>query len=181
MKHPIRILPLAATLALMGAAFAQAAEPAKATKPAAKPAATTPADAAESDAVLTFGKGKPTGALLTRDQLRACLKSQITIKADSDALIKEKNELAIQKADMDRLEAELVAERATVDATKTETVSAYNDKLNAAKTRSAALRERQLGFNASVDAYQASNDGFKRDCADRPYGELDWFAIQRGK
>lgn len=174
MKHPTRILRLpllAALLAGASAAGVLAAEPAR---PAVAPVVDT-------GNVLSFGKGKPTGTLLTRDQLRACLKAQTTIKADSEALVKEKNELAIQKADMDRVEAELVAERATVDATKEETVTAYNDKLNAAKASSAALRERQLGFNIKVDAYQAGNDGFKRDCADRPYAELDWFAIQRGK
>lgn len=174
MKHPIQSLRLPLLAALLTSASAAAVLAAEPAKPAATPAA-------ESGTVLTLGKGKPAGTLLTRDQLRACLKSQTAIKADSDALIKEKNELAIQKADMDRLEAELVAERATVDATKEDNVGAYNDKLNAAKARSAALRERQLGFNTKVDAYQAGSDGFKRDCADRPYAELDWFAIQRGK
>lgn len=179
MKNSHLLATLAAVSIAVHNAPALAADPAK---PAAKPATSAaPATAAETGTVLSFGKGKPTGALLTRDQLRACLKSQTTIKADSDALVKEKNELAIEKADMDRLEADLVAERATVDATQEATVAAYNDKLNAAKTRSAALRERQLGFNVKVDAYQAGNDGFKRDCADRPYAELDWFAIQRGK
>lgn len=174
MKHPIRIPRLPLLVALLAAACGTPVLAADAAK-----AAVTPS--AETGNVLSFGKGKPTGALLTRDQLRACLKTQPTIKADSDALLKEKNELTVQKTEMDRLEAELVAERAAVDATKEETVAAYNDKLAAAKARSAALRERQLGFNAKVDAYQVSNDGFKRDCADRPYAELDWFAIQRGK
>jgi hypothetical protein len=174
MKTPTRYLLLPLLAALLGTAWASSVLAAEAAKGTVTPSA-------EAGTVLSLGKGKPTGALLTRDQLRACLKSQTAIKADSDALLKEKNELAIQKAEMDRVEAELVAERTSVDATKEETVAAYNDKLAAAKTRSAALRERQLGFNAKVDAYQASNDGFKRDCADRPYAELDWFAIQRGK
>jgi len=174
MKSPIRILRLPLVAALLATAWAGSALAADAAK-----ATVTPG--AETGTVLSFGKGKPTGALLTRDQLRACLKSQTAIKTDSEALVKEKNELTVQKAEMDRIEAELAAERATVDATKEETVSAYNDKLNAAKARSAALRERQLGFNTKVDAYQTVNDGFKRDCGDRPYAELDWFAIQRGK
>jgi len=174
MNIPKRILRLPLLAALFASASGGPALAADPTKPAVAPSA-------ETGNVLSFGKGKPTGALLTRAQLRACLKSQTAIKADSDALVKEKNELAIQKTEMDRLEAELAAERATVDATKEESVSAYNDKLNAAKARSAALRERQFGFNTKVDAYQAGSDGFKRDCADRPYAELDWFAIQRGK
>lgn len=169
-RHPRSAAALGALLAMACMGTALAAEPAK---PAAK--------AAETGNVLSFGKGKPTGALLTRDELRTCLKTQASIKTDGEALIKEKNELAVQKTELDRVEAELVAERPTVDASKEEAVSAYNDKLAAAKTRSAALRERQLGFNAKVDAYQSSNDGFKRDCVDRPYAELDFFAIQRGK
>ncbi len=174
MKSPIRILRLPLVAALLATAWAGSALAADAAK-----ATVTPS--AETGTVLSFGKGKPTGAMLTRDQLRACLKSQTAIKADSEALLKEKNELTVQKTEMDRLEAELVAERTSVDATKEETVAGYNDKLAAAKTRSAALRERQLGFNAKVDAYQAGSDGFKRDCGDRSYSELDWFAIQRGK
>ena len=36
-------------------------------------------------------------------------------------------------------------------------------------------------FNAQAKAYQERHANWQRDCADRPYDEADYFAIQRGK
>ncbi|MEN9544504.1 MAG: hypothetical protein RLZZ598_1337 [Pseudomonadota bacterium] len=195
MKPPISSQParglLFSLVTLCAATPLLAADPAPATKPtAAKPVTTkpvaakpvpTPASAPASDEILSFGKGTPTGPLLTRDQLRACLKVQADIKASGGTLRTEKAELGTISADLEKTEAALVAERATIDANKVESVDAYNTKLKSAQAAASELKTRQLAFNQKVEAYQASNESFKRDCADRPYTELDWFAIQRGQ
>lgn len=173
---------LIASLLCLAVAPLLAAEPAQ---PAAKagPKSATPVEmpAAAAGATQALGGGKPTGAALTRDQLRACIKSQAELKSGGEALRAEKAELGALSAELEKNEAALVAERAAVDATRQEAVDAFNARLQSTQSAAGELKARQIAFNQKVDAYQSGGEAFKRDCANRPYAEADWFAIQRGK
>lgn len=144
---------------------------------------------------LTLSGGKPTGKLMTRDQLRTCLAQQKTLQAqDADtartqvALDGDKAEIARLDAELEREAAALQVERATVDVTKDEAVAAFNAKLAQRAERERVRDQRVADYNARLPAFnervQAGNQvrqGWKTDCADRAYDEADYFAIQRGK
>ncbi len=144
---------------------------------------------------LTLGSGKPTGKLLTRDQLRQCLAKQKALKEQDAETAQAQTALDADKAAIARADAELEseaaalqAERAAVDTTKEESIAAFNAKLaqraereRARDQRVADYNTRLPAFNARVQAGNQVRQGWQADCADRAYDEADYFAIQRGK
>ncbi|RZU02915.1 hypothetical protein [Rivibacter subsaxonicus] len=179
MKSPIVSRParglLFTLLALGAAAPLLAADPAPA-KQAAKPAA-----AAASGTVLTLGKGKPTGQVLTRDQLRACLKEQPLLKASGEEVVQAQTALDARKAEVDKVTAAIATARESVDTTNEQQVNDFNAKVRERTALVDAYNEQLPAFNKQAEAYMGRKDAWQRDCADRPYTELDYFAIQRGK
>lgn len=143
-------------------------------------AQSSPAPAKKGN-VLTLGKGQGKGALLTRDQLRSCLKEQGDLKPAGAEVVKAQSDIDAKKAEVDRVTDDLQAQRATLDATNEAAVNEFNAKVRAREALidgyNAALPE----FNTKVKAYQERQSNWQRDCADRPYDEADYFAIQRGK
>jgi hypothetical protein len=179
---PRRFHSLTASILLVACVAADAADPA-------------PPAAAKKGNVLTLNGGKPTGKLLTRDQLRQCLANQAALKQqDAEAaqaqavLDADKAAIASADAQLAQQATELQAERATVDVKNDAQVAAFNAKL----TQRAELegRRNQLvadynaklpPFNALVQAVNQSREVWQAGCADRAYDEADFFAIQRGK
>lgn len=160
------------------------------------PLATSATDPAPKKGnTLTLSGGKPTGKLLTRDQLRQCLAQQKSLKErDADtaraqaALDADKAEIARVDAELEREAAALQAERTSIDVTKEEAIAAFNAKLAQRAERERARDQRVADYNARLPAFnervQAGNQvrqGWQTDCADRAYDEADYFAIQRGK
>ncbi len=125
----MKVTPLLIALAccaLLPQALAQTtpAKPAAkpATKPAAKPAAAAPAGAkAPEDKTLALGGGSAAGKggpLMTRDELRVCLKDEETVRTrmtDHDAL---RAPLDQEKKDITTAQGELRQEREPIDALK---------------------------------------------------------------
>jgi hypothetical protein len=179
---PRRFHCLSASILLAFGLAAQAADP-------------TPPAAPRKGNVLTLSGGKPTGKLLTRDQLRQCLASQTALKQQDDEAAKAQAVLDADKAAIARLDAEqtqqaaaLQAERANVDLKDEAAVAAFNAKL--AQRAESETRRNQLvadynaklaPFNAQVKAVNQTRDVWQAGCADRSYDEADYFAIQRGK
>ncbi|HEU4457735.1 MAG TPA: hypothetical protein VFR90_01260 [Methylibium sp.] len=177
---PKRLLLCCSILSLLS--IAQAADPAS--KPAAK-----------KGNVLSVGGGKPGGKLLTRDQLRGCLVSQKELEQRDGEAAKLQTAIEADKAAIGQLDAalaqqtgELEAERAKVVMTDAASVDAYNAKLLQRREREEernrkvdAYNAKLAPFNAQVQALKQSRDVWQADCADRPYDEADYFAIQRGK
>jgi|RhisoiCoNPM_1038542.scaffolds.fasta_scaffold00267_2 hypothetical protein len=131
--------------------------------------------------VLKLGKGQPTGKLLTRDELRHCLKEEAGLKTQGEQVKRSRVELDAEQAQVERDEQALGAERAAIDASDAAAVDAFNVKLGALRDRSAAYKARALAYNGEADAYNTRQQGWAGQCADRPYDERDYFAIQRGK
>lgn len=157
--------------------------------------AADPAPAAKKGNVLNLSGGKPTGKLLTRDQLRQCLASQATLKQQDADAAKAQSALDADKAAIAGLDAELAtqagalqADRATVDLKDPAAVAAFNARI----TQREALEGRRnqmvadynaklAPFNVQVQAVNQTRQAWQADCAGRDYDELDYFAIQRGK
>lgn len=149
--------------------------------------AADPAPASRKGNVLSINGGKPTGKLLTREQLRSCLKQQAALKEQS-ALDADKAEIARLDGELARAEEALAAERATVDATNAAAVDAFNAKLHHNGAQKQQRNQRVADYNAKLPTYnekagalQTAEQSFKADCADKAYDEIDYFAIQRGK
>lgn len=144
---------------------------------------------------LTLGGGKPSGKLLTRDQLRQCLARQKTLKAQDAEAVQAQAALDVEKAEIARADAELErdaaalqAERAAIDTTKDEAIAAFNAKLNQRAERERARDQRIADYNAKLPVFNArvqsdnqSRQGWQTDCGGRAYDEADYFAIERGK
>jgi hypothetical protein len=132
--------PAAALLALAFAAL----PPAQAQTPKKTPPAKT----------LGGGAAKPGGKLLTRDELRSCLKTQAGLKT-------ERSEIERERAALDQEKAEL---QKAVDAAKAErnaAVSSYNARV--------AERERRVtAFSARNNAYaELAKKGAEKEVLDR--------------
>lgn len=129
----------------------------------------------------TFGTGKPGGAYLTRDQLRACFGRQEKVAADDAELRSEQNAITSQKTELARIGDELKATLDTVDRTSAEAVAGYNDAVQARDRQIDVYQARVTAFNTRVEASQQAHDSFKQGCSNRRYFEEDELAIKKGK
>ena len=96
------------------AAAPAAAKPAAAKPPASKPAAAAAA-ATPSAQANALGSGGASGALLTRDELRACLKQEETIRVRIAELETQREPLAAEKATIGVEQQAVRDERAKVE------------------------------------------------------------------
>ena len=129
----------------------------------------------------TFGTGKPSGAYLTRDQLRACFDRKDKVAADDAELLAEQNTITSQKTELARIGDELKATLDTIDRTSADAVAGYNDAVQARDRQIDAYQARVTAFNTRVEASQQSHEGFKQGCSNRRYFEEDEVAIKKGK
>jgi len=129
-----------------------------------------------------WSAGKPAGAkLLTRDELRACLKQDKSNKARGEEAVKMQADLDRTKADIAREDAAIKADAAAVNAADEAAVSALKARATALDAQIDGYNERLPKFNEFVRALEADRADYKTHCADRKYDEKDLFAIQRGK
>ena len=161
MRHPALAIALSALLGLL------VAQPGFA------------ADAPKKSA--SFGSGKPTGGLLTREQLRACLAQQAGVARLDEQLPKDKAELAATQDELVRSGEALKATLDALDRTNAEAVAAYNEQAQARDARVDAHQARVSAFNARVSAAQGERDGFVKACGNRSYFEEDANAIRNGR
>jgi len=177
-----RQLPICGLILALAASPVQGADPApaKAAPAPAKPAAKTSAKSA--DAKPKEGSlGKGTGELLTIDQLRRCLADQDRNKQETADLAQAQRAIEKDRADIERLGAELEADKATLDLTNEAAVNAYNERARARTRMIEAFKAAAPGFNARVDKLAADKQAFTTDCADKRYFEEDYNAILAGK
>ena len=128
----------------------------------------------------SFGKGKATGPLLTRSQLRECMTQQERIRVMTEEAIALQTQFNAEKADLARQGAALKEELAVLDRTNVQAVEQYNAK--------AASRDKAIdAFEAGTDAYNKrvkrltmEREIFVSGCENRRYDEKDEIAIQQG-
>jgi hypothetical protein len=137
--------------------------------------------------------------IMTREELRACMKRSEALKTGSDELLTGRRTLDVEKADiakerdgLDQQVKAIAAERDTVDKADETAVKAYNDKANA---MIATYNTRKGEIDAKVDGWNARNrahneramaqeqelKSYNDDCATRRFREDDEKAIRAGK
>lgn len=165
-------LSIARRTALAAAALAVAliARPAL----AADPAQTAPAKKAPSKSATTKSKPK----VMTRDELRVCLNEQDRLQQLTTGMKSEQAELERQKADVQRIDAELASKVGTVDPNDTATLAALKEQgarrdamADDYNARLAALREKSAAFDSG-------RKNWVERCGDRDYDERDEAAIR---
>ena len=129
----------------------------------------------------SFGTGKPSGAILSRDQLRACLAQQARVAQQDDELPKEKAQLAGAHSELVRNGEALKQRLETLDRSDAPAVAAYNDEAQARDKRIDELQARVSAFNARVEAFQVEREAFVKACGNRSFFEEDEIAIKKGK
>jgi|SRR5689334_14215950 len=141
-------------------------------------AAAAPHAAAQSK---TLGTGKPVGLIMTREELRACMKQQDGIKAKGAEMAQVQGQLEKEKEEIRKSGEALKDKLVTLDRTSKEQVDQYNAEATERDTRIDAYQARTADFNAKVDALQADRDAWGKSCANRRYDEKDEMAIKMGK
>ncbi len=129
----------------------------------------------------SFGKGKATGPLLTRAQLRECMAQQERMRVMTEEAVSLQTQFNAEKADLAQQGANLKDELAVLDRTNAQSVEQYNAK--------AAARDKAIDtFEAATDAYNKrvkrltmEREIFVSGCENRRYDEKDEIAIQQGK
>ena len=129
----------------------------------------------------SFGAGKTSGPVLTREQLRACLTQKTKVAQQDEQLPKGKAALASAQDELVRRGETLKASLEALDRTNAEAVSAYNGHVEARDRQIDEHQARVAAFNTRVEAAQVEREAFTKSCGNRSYFEEDAAAIQRGK
>lgn len=129
----------------------------------------------------SFGKGKTNGPLLTRAELRECLKLQPSLRALSDDVVAMQAALEKEKAEISRFGATLQDELATLDRTDAQALDAYNKRAAEYGQRVDGYNALTPAFNAKVESLQAQRAAFAKGCENRDFDERDEIAIRKGQ
>ena len=141
----------------------------------------TAGHAADKPKEASFGKGKASGAFLTREQLRACIAQQTRLAQQDAELQKEQAALAATKAEIASSGDALKLELAALDRTSADAVTAYNERAAARDKSIDDYEARVPGFNERVEAARVEREAFGKGCDNRRYFEDDEIAIRKGK
>ena len=141
----------------------------------------TAGEAADKPREASFGKGKASGAFLTREQLRACLARQARLAQQDGELLKDQAALAAAKAEIARSGDELKLQLDALDRTSAEAVNAYNERAAARDKTIDDYEARVPRFNDRVEAGKTEREAFATGCDKRRYFEDDEIAIRKGK
>ena len=160
----------------MQAAVAQGSARKPAAAPAAKPAA-KPAKPREG----SLGGGSASGPLLTKDELRQCLAEQDRLKQETADVVATQRQLAKDRTEIDRVGAEIDADRPKVDVSDKAAVDAFNARLQAKGKLVADYQAAAPAFNQRIDKLDADDKAFTKNCRDRKYFEDEYDAIKAGK
>ena len=137
--------------------------------------------AADKPKEATFGKGKASGPILTREQLRQCLSQQPQVQQQQAELAKQQATLNTDKADIVRLGEVLKEQLGALDSTQPDLVAAYNEKAEARDKAIDDLQARLAQFNTRVEAANVQREAYVKACEGRNYFEDDEIAIRKGK
>ena len=141
----------------------------------------TAGQAADKPKEASFGKGKASGAFLTREQLRVCIVQQTRLAQQDAELQNDQAALAAAKAEIGRSGDELKPALAALDRTSADAVNAYNERAAARDKSIDEYEARVPRFNERVEAARAEREAFGKGCDNRRYFEDDEIAIRKGK
>jgi hypothetical protein len=143
--------------------------------------AATASHAAGKPKEASFGKGKASGAFLTREQLRGCIAQQARLAQQDGELQQDQAALASTKAELARSGDELKTQLDALDRSSAEAVSAYNERAAARDKSIDDYEARVPRFNERVEAVKTEREAFGKGCNNRRYFEDDEIAIRKGK
>ena len=141
----------------------------------------TASHAADKPKEASFGKGKASGAFLTREQLRGCIAQQARLAQQDGELQKDQAALAATKAELARSGDELKTQLDALDRTSAQAVSDYNERAAARDKSIDDYEARVPRFNERVEAVKTDREAFGKGCDNRRYFEDDEIAIRKGK
>ncbi len=149
-----------------------ASPPAKA---AAKPA--KPTKAREG----SLGTGTASGPMLTKDELRQCIAEQDRLKKETSEVVTTQQKLAKDRTELERVSAEIDADKPKVDLSNKEAVDTFNARLQAKGQFVTDYKAAASQFNDRVDKLDADDKTFTKNCKDRRYFEDEFDEIKAGK
>lgn len=129
----------------------------------------------------SFGKGKATGPLLTRAQLRECMAQQERMRVMTEEAVALQTQFNAEKADLAQQGVVLKEELAVLDRTNVQAVEQYNAKAAARDKAIDAFEAGTEGYNKRVKRLTMEREIFVSGCENRRYDEKDEIAIQQGK
>ena len=141
----------------------------------------TAAQAADPPKEKSFGKAKPGGALLSRNELRECIAAQDRLKARREETLQLQAQLEKEKEEIGRRGTDLKDQLVWLDRTSQEQVEKYNGLAAERDKMIDAYQARSTSFNSQVDTLNADREAFGRSCENRRYDEKDEMAIKAGK
>ena len=143
-------------------------------------AMTLPAHAADARKATARPATKPAAkpSLMSRDELRACIKRD-------NAIAQHKADLAEQRDEHEKLSAQLDADaqtlkdaRASVDMKNPEAIAAFNARLNAHNEQAERANAQVDALQAAQDKLVAENDSYVADCGARGFSKADEDALR---
>ncbi len=119
--------------------------------------------------------------VMTKAELRACLKEEDGLKAQRAPLIEERRVLDADKAAIAKDTEALKGAADALDRTSLDAVDAHNAKIRAHDARIDAWNERSNALGAKGKGYEQAHEAWKASCANRRYNEDDEKAIRAGR
>ena len=139
------------------------------------------AQSADKPRTGSFGKGKSNGPLLTRAELRECLKLQPSLRALTDDLVAAQAALDKERAEISRSGAALKDDLAALDRSDAQALEAYNKRVLEHGQRIDGYNALTPAFNAKAENLQAQRAVFAKGCENRDFDERDEVAIRKGQ
>lgn len=129
----------------------------------------------------SLGGNKPSGKVLTRTELKACMTQQDALKGRRTEVERTAATLQSEKTELEQAGEALKVDQAALDRTSEEAVAAYNDRARAHDQRVDAWNQRNATALQQAEAYKDDSERWTGDCADRRYREDDEKALRRSK
>jgi hypothetical protein len=129
----------------------------------------------------SFGKGKATGPLLTRAQLRECMAQQERMRVMTEEAVALQTQFNAEKTELAERGIALKDELAVLDRTNAQAVEQYNAKAAARDKAIDAFEAGTEPYNKRVKRLTIEREIFVSGCENRRYDEKDEIAIQQGK
>lgn len=119
--------------------------------------------------------------LLSKEELRACMTTKDRLQQQRVEIDRLQNELATEKAALQKSGVELQEQLAALDRTNLEAVQKHVDMNNDREKRIDAYEAKAGQYNAKVETLKADKDVYARDCERKRFDEADEIAIKKGK
>jgi len=119
--------------------------------------------------------------VMTPAQLKECVDQKAAAGEKVDAARAVKEQLAADKAEIDRSNKGLDESLAALDRTSAEAVNTHNAKVEERDAYVTAYQGRVVAFNERAESANAAQDAYVKSCAERRYDDRDLDDIKRKK